>query len=64
MSLHGPGRIGEGPNVCPRRFLLGVWGGGGSRNFVVKGGELGPKAKPSGLHSLRKLRRRPLTTNR
>ena len=28
MSIHGPGRMGEGPNSRPRRFLQAVWGGG------------------------------------
>ena len=34
MSIHGPGRMGEGPNSRPRRFLLAVLWGGGTRIFV------------------------------
>ena len=34
MSIHGPGRMGEGPNSRARRFLLAVpWGGGGVCGF-------------------------------
>ena len=34
MSIHGPGRMGEGPNSRPRRFFLAVCVGGGTRIFV------------------------------
>ena len=38
MSVHGPGRMGEGPNSRPRRFLLAVpGGGGGACGFVCFG---------------------------
>ena len=47
MSVHGPGRMGEGPNSRPRRFLLAVPGGGGGHAVsCVLGGELPPMAKP------------------
>ena len=37
MSVHGPGRMGEGPNSRPRRFLLAVPGGGGACGFECFG---------------------------
>ena len=46
MLIHGPGRMGEGPNSRPRRFLTAVGGGGGFAVFRVLGGELPPTAKP------------------
>ena len=37
QSVHGPGRMGEGPNSRPRRFLLAVPGGGGACCFECSG---------------------------
>ena len=50
MSIHGPGRMGEGPNSRPRRFLLAVCGGGGYADFRFLGGEQPPVAKPRRPH--------------
>ena len=37
MSVHGSGRMGEGPNSRPRRLLLAVPGGGGACGFECSG---------------------------
>ena len=50
MSIHGPGRMGEGPNSRPRRFLLAMCGVGGYADFRFPGGEQPPVAKPRRPH--------------
>ena len=58
MSIHGPGRMGEGPNSRPRRFLLAVCGGGGgTRIFVFWEVSSLPWQNPGGLIALGNPRR-------
>ena len=57
MSVHGPGRMGEGPNSRPRRFLLAVPGGGGGMRFrVFWEASYLPWQNPGGLFALGNLR--------
>ena len=58
MSVHGPGRMGEGPNSRPRRFLLAVpgGGGGGMRFRVFWEASYLPWQNPGGLFALGNLR--------
>ena len=56
MSVHGPGRMGEGPNSRPRRFLLAVPGGGGMRFRVFWEASYLPWQNPGGLFALGNLR--------
>ena len=53
MSVHGPGRMGEGPSSRPRRFLLAIPGGGGGMQFrVFWEASYLPWQNPGGLFAL------------